>query len=291
MNSPIYTIASRSQEQVPASRMGRILVEQGRIDPVQAERIAAMQKERGMRYGEAARSLNLVSEADIQRVLAQQFGHSFNEAATGVQSELLVAAYAPDCAEAEILRSIRTQVITRWFGRGHRWLSVAAVNPGDGNSVFVANLAIAFSQLGMRTLLIDAHLRRPRQHQLFGLNSALGLTDMLSGRIGMEAVQNPENLPLLAVVPAGALPASHVEVARQDAFSHVQKRLSESFDVILVDTPPFATTADAHAIAARIGGVLLVARKNTTRVADVSALSTQLAANGIAGVGSVLLDF
>lgn len=291
MNSPIYTIASRSQEQVPASRMGRILVEQGRIDPVQAERIAAMQKERGMRYGEAARSLNLVSEADIQRVLAQQFGHSFNEAATGVQSELLVAAFAPDCAEAEILRSIRTQVITRWFGRGHRWLSVAAVNPGDGNSVFVANLAIAFSQLGMRTLLIDAHLRRPRQHQLFGLNNALGLTDMLSGRIGMEAVQNPENLSLLSVVPAGALPASHVEVARQDGFSHVQKRLSESFDVILVDTPPFATTADAHAIAARIGGVLLVARKNTTRVADVSALSTQLAANGIAGVGSVLLDF
>lgn len=291
MNSPIYTIASRSQEQVPASRMGRILVEQGRIDPVQAERIAAMQKERGMRYGEAARSLNLVSEADIQRVLAQQFGHSFNEAASGVQSELLVAAFAPDCAEAEILRSIRTQVITRWFGRGHRWLSVAAVNPGDGNSVFVANLAIAFSQLGMRTLLIDAHLRRPRQHQLFGLNNALGLTDMLSGRIGMEAVQNPENLSLLSVVPAGALPASHVEVARQDGFSHVQKRLSESFDVILVDTPPFATTADAHAIAARIGGVLLVARKNTTRVADVSALSTQLAANGIAGVGSVLLDF
>lgn len=290
MNSPFFTAKPHSAPGTPPIRMGRLLIEEGKLDELKAERIAQMQKEKGLRFGEAARAMGLVTEEDIQRVLATQFGYiSYREGEQCRASRQVVVAYEPFCAEAEMLRALRSQLMMRWFDTGRKALAVAAIDACTGTSTLVANLAVVFAQLKLRTLVIDANLRQPCLHSLFGLNGNVGLTDMLAGRVGMEAVISPEAIPYLSVLPVGTPVPNGRDLVGHGLYMGLQKTLFDLFDIILVDTPPFSSNADAHAIASRVGGVLVVLRKDRTRMADVAALNAQLSGTGVIGVGSVLI--
>ena len=111
------------------------------------------------------------------------------DGAAGVSSELVVAR-DPFHPRAEELRALRTQLLIRWAqaGVGRRVLVVASATPGEGRSYVAANLALAFAQLGERTLLIDADLRAPRQHRIFDAPDAAGLAAILTGRAGRGAL-------------------------------------------------------------------------------------------------------
>ena len=111
--------------------------------------------------------MNLISEEDIQQALSQQFDFSFLANANVDFSDELIAAYQPFGEQAEVLRGIRSQLMLRWFNNTRKTLAITSPDNGEGRSYFAANLAIVFSQLGERTLLVDADLRQPRQHQLF----------------------------------------------------------------------------------------------------------------------------
>lgn len=290
-NSPSISIHPGHKKLPPAIGVGRILMEHGKLDELQAERVAALQKEKGLRFGEAARVLNLVTEADVQRALAQQFGYAYLDPGKAKPSRQVVAAYEHFGPEVEMLRALRGQLITRWFDTGRKALSVAAVNPCDGTSRLVANLAVVFAQLNLRTLLIDANLRHPRQHCLFGLTNPVGLSDMLAARLGMEAIANCADIPHLSLLPAGTAVPNASDLVSHGLFLELLEDFSDRFDVILVDTPPFSTSADAHAIVSQVGGVLIVLRQDRTRMADVAALQAQLADTHVIGVGSVLVNF
>lgn len=110
------------------SSIGGLLLESGKISPENAERVLRMQKELGIRFGEAAQRLGLVTEADIQQVLARQFDYPYLQAGQGDFSDKLVAAYQPFSAQVETLRAVRSQLMLRWFARGHKALVVMSVN-------------------------------------------------------------------------------------------------------------------------------------------------------------------
>jgi chain length determinant protein tyrosine kinase EpsG len=273
------------------SSMGLLLLQMGKLTPEGAERALRMQKEKGIRFGEAAQALGLVTEADIQQVLACQFDYPYLRQGQGEYSPELLAAYQPFTPQVEVLRAIRSQLMLRWFSRGHKSLALVSVNSGEGASFIAANLAVVFSQLGEHTLLIDANLRQPRQQEIFNLKTKQGLSDILAGRAGFDAIVKIDEFVDLSVLPAGTLPPNPQELLSRTLFAEMNTELAQRLDVVLYDTSAFSVGGDAHAIAACAGGVLLIVRKNQTRLADIAIAAEQLRACGAEIVGSLLTDF
>lgn len=271
--------------------IGSLLLRMGKITPGDAERIMALHKDHGIRFGEAAKNLGLVTDADIQEVLSRQFDYPYLMPEQDTFSDELVMAYQPFSAKAEIYRSIRSQLMFHWFGEDKKALALAGINTGDGASVFAANLAVVFSQLGENTLLIDANLRGPKQHEIFGLQEKRGLSDILAGRAHKEVISNINSFENLAVLGAGTLPPNPHELVSRSQFRKLIAELTLEYDVILFDAPAFTTGPDVYSIASAIGGAVIINRKNRTNLADTEAAAEQLALNGTRIVGTVLVDF
>jgi receptor protein-tyrosine kinase len=128
--------------------------------------------------------LGLLSQSDIDLALSDQFDFPYLQAGHSNVSEEVVAAYKPFDRQIENLRSLRSQLMLRWFEdkQNQPTLCIAGTQRGEGRSVLAANLAVIFSQLGEKTLLIDADMRNPRQHALFGISNSHGLAAALTGR-------------------------------------------------------------------------------------------------------------
>ncbi|MQA38002.1 chain length determinant protein tyrosine kinase EpsG [Rugamonas aquatica] len=273
------------------SSIGGLLLESGKITPESAERVLRMQKELGIRFGEAAQRLGLVTEADIQQVLARQFDYPYLQVGQGNYSPRLLAAYQPFSPQVEALRAVRSQLMLRWFARGRKSLVVLGVDAGDGASLFAANLAVVFSQLGEHTLLVDANLRKPSQHEIFDLKARQGLSDVLAGRADASIVSKVDAFVDLSVLAAGTLPPNPQELLSRNAFTDLNAQLAAHYDVVLYDVPASASGSDAMAVAARAGGVLLLTRRNHTMLSDLHAISQQLKQSGTEVVGSVMVEF
>ncbi|MES2757518.1 MAG: chain length determinant protein tyrosine kinase EpsG [Pseudomonadota bacterium] len=291
MNSPVLNAAVTADHTVAESRMGMMLVDTGKLSAENAERVLRTQKELGIRFGEAAVRLGLVSEDDIQQVLARQFAYPYLLKGQSPLSPTLVAAFEPFSEQVEALRAIRSQLMLRWFGHGHKALAIAGVDADDGASLFAANLAVVFAQLGEQTLLVDANLRSPRQQDVFALAPRQGLSDVLAGRADLDVIGRVAAFAELSVMPSGTLPPNPQELLSREVFRNLNAQLGARYDVVLYDVAPFAAGADAIAVAARAGGVLLVARKNRTRMAALASMAAQLGEAGAEVVGSAVVDF
>ncbi len=277
--------------QAHTSHMGRLLLEMGKITPEDTENILLLQKREGLLFGEAAQQLGLISDIDIQQVLACQFEHPYLLPEQGNYSPELVVAYQPFCAQVEEMRAVRSQLITRWFSAGHKSITVVGINPGCGSSLFVANLSVLLSQLGKRTLLVDANLRQPNMHDIFNLQGKQGFSDVLAGRVELSDVTSKlEPFVDLTVLTAGTLPPNPSELLSRTAFIDSSTHFTDQYDVVVYDTPEFLTSTDALLIAAHTGGVLLVIHKNNTRFADINTISDQIISNGLKIIGTVLID-
>ena len=290
MHSPVLT-ALAGELPAAETRMGTLLLDAGKLTPDNTERVLRMQKELGIRFGEAALRLGLVTEDDIDQVLARQFAYPYVQKGQAGLSPQLLAAYEPFSPQVESLRAVRSQLMLRWFARGHRALAVVGAAQDDGASLFAANLAIVFSQLGEQTLLVDANLRAPRQHELFGIKPRQGLSDLLAGRVDLDAIARVPAFADLSLLPAGTLPPNPQELLSRIGFHNLNIQLEGRYDVVLYDVPPFAAGDEVLAVAARAGGVLLVARKHHTQIASVGRMAAQLAESGADVVGSVVMEF
>jgi protein-tyrosine kinase len=274
----------------PGHSIGAILVDAGRLRIEDADVIMRLQREKGLRFGEAAKQLGLLTEADIDFALARQFRYPYVIRGSSTLDEEIVAAYTPAAPEVEALRALRSQLMLRWFAPDvkNKTLAIVSTERNEGRSWLAANLAVVFSQLGERTLLIDADLRHPRQHTLFGIGNVAGLSVILSGRGSLDAVQAIPDLPGLSVLPAGALPPNPQELLGGEQFASLLDHLYGLFDVVIVDTPSMTETADAQVVAARAGGALVVARKNVSRASRLRESVNLLAQGNTQIVGCVM---
>lgn len=270
--------------------IGSLLVDAGKLTTEEAEAVLHYQREHRLRFGEAAIRLGMVTEHDIQLVLSRQFDYPCLAPGSGGFNKELVAAYQPFIKPVEALRALRTQLLLRWFTVDPEQKTLAIISPGrgEGRSHLAANLAVVFSQLGERTVLIDADMRNPRQHAIFNLSNQTGLSTVLSGRAGKEVVENIPEFVDLSVLPAGPTPPNPQELLGRPAFSRLLEELSVHYQVILIDTPPGIEYAEAQTIAVRAGGALLVTRKHYTRLQDAALLAKKMQGASAALVGSLL---
>lgn len=273
--------------------IGVILIDEGRLRVEDAEQVLRLQKEQGLRFGEAALQLGLITEADLRHALAKQYEYSYLMPDHAGVSKELIAAYEPFSKTVEELRALRTQLLLRWFNpeAGRKMLAVVSPGAGEGRSYLAASLAIVLSQVGERTLLIDADLRAPRQHTLFGLGDGNGLSSILSGRGDKPPIAEISALPGLSVLPAGVVPPNPQELLRRPAFASLLDEARERFDVVLIDTPAGVPFADAQVVAAQSGGAVMLAHKHYTRVSDMRALAAACGSAGVNIVGTVISEF
>lgn len=281
---PVHPQANRS--------MGAILMDSGRLSVEDAERILLLQREEGLRFGEAALRLGLLTMGDIQSVLARQFSYPYLRPDTEKKpvSDEVVAAYQPFSPVVDQLRGIRSQLMMRWLDKleQRQVLAVVGTQRAEGRSYLSANLAVVFSQLGERTLLIDGDMRTPRQHELFMLQNKVGFSTYLAGRSRDEAIIRITDLNGLFVLPSGPIPPNPTELLSRSTLIDLLAHVRASFDVVIIDTPDMAVGDDAALIAMRAGAALVVARSKNTRVAAFTDLVRGLTNAGVAVVGSVL---
>jgi chain length determinant protein tyrosine kinase EpsG len=273
--------------------IGAILIDAGRLKAEDAERILRVQREQSLRFGDAAIQLGLITQADIDLALSRQFDYQYLLRGQSEVSEEVVTAYAPFTPQVETLRALRTQLMLRWFDTdvAHKALAIVSTERKEGRSFIAANLAVVFSQLGEHTLLIDADMRNPCQHRLFGLDNRAGLSAVLSGRGGPDAVQRIPSLRDLSVLPAGAQPPNPSELLGRPLFSQLLHECATEFDVILLDTPAAAETTDAQTVTMRAGCALIVVRKNASRAWRVRGIADHAVQTNTTIVGTVLNDF
>jgi receptor protein-tyrosine kinase len=287
-----------SRNERPASdrsdtSIGAILIRSGRLSVADADEVMRFSIERKLRFGDAAMALGVLTAADIDRALSRQYDYPYLLHGESSISAEVIAAYEPFTARVESLRALRNQLLWRWFDtrEERRALAVTSAEPGDGRSFLTANLAVVFSQQHQRTLLIDADMRAPRQHQLFGLENRSGLSAVLAGRCGHEAIQLVPSLVDLSVLTVGALPPNPSELLGRPAFGQLLRELMATYDVILIDTPAGDNFSDAQLVASRAGAAVVVAHQHHSHVKKMRELVGLLTDARVHVVGSVLNEY
>jgi protein-tyrosine kinase len=276
-----------------ARHLGAILIDEGKLTSSDADQVLKRQRELGWRFGEAAIELNLITESDLRQALAKQYEFPYLVSGPEGVSKELIAAWDPFHPVVEELRGVRTQLLIRWFNPGAGRRTLAVVSPGarEGRSFVAANLAVVFSQLGQRTLLIDADFRAPRQQSIFNVSDRYGLSSVLSGRSDLSAASPVAGLAGLAVLPAGPLPPNPLELLCRGSFAALLAKAQSEYDLVLLDTPPATEYSDAPAIAFRTGDALLISRKDQTRIADTERAMRDLSDASARIVGTLMNAF
>lgn len=271
--------------------IGELIGQTRRLTADQVERVLAYQREKGVRFGEAAIALGLASTDDVLFALAQQFHYPYAPEDQRHFGPELVTMSQPFSTQAEAFRALRSQMMMRAFGEqpaGPRALAVISQNTGDGKSYTAANLAVTLAQLGGRTMLVDADMRNPRQHEIFGLKAAGGLSGILSGRAEKQVVQQVQGIPSLFVLPVGVVPPNPLELVERAAFGLLVRELVSKFDHVVVDTPAAELGSDCQVIATRCGAALGIARRNASRMRELQNMVDALAQTPAQLVGFIV---
>jgi protein-tyrosine kinase len=207
-------------------------------------------------------------------------------------SKHLLMAYNPDHPHCERLRALRTELLLV-LGAKSRNADVVAVlspSPGEGRSQLTAELAIAFAQLGRRTLLVEADMRRPRQHLNFGVKNAAGLSQSLLLGVTPQLLK-VEGLPELSLLTSGPVPPNPLELLSNGRFDRLLTDWRRAFDILILDTPAVTNFADGLAIASFAKQVLLLSRVNATGHKEMKDTLRRLATTNARILGAVINKF
>jgi capsular exopolysaccharide synthesis family protein len=190
---------------------------------------------------------------------------------------------------AEAFRAVRTSL---QFGLsetgGGRRVVITSPEQMDGKSTLASNLAIALAKSGKNVLLVDANLRDPSQHRIFGVSDSVGLVDVLaSGELNERAIRRT-TIERLHVLPAGAVPKNPSELLNSSALNDTIEQLGTKYDLVLVDTPAVGVVDDARIVAAGCEGAILVVRSGRTNRRLASAARDGLLSVGCPVVGVVV---
>lgn len=177
----------------------------------------------------------------------------------------LVAVTDPGSPPAEHLRAVKSRLVRLFDDEGYRSLLITSPGRGDGKSLTAANLALLLAaEVGRRALLVDADLRKPALHRLFGLPQGPGLGEVAAGRVRWRdaLLETPWNG--LALLPAGGGAGSPAELLNSPASKAFFADVRSAFDFVVVDAPPVLPVADAAVVASLVDAVLLVVRHEQT---------------------------
>jgi capsular exopolysaccharide synthesis family protein len=197
---------------------------------------------------------------------------------------------------AEAFRTVLTSILfIGENGNRPKVLVLTSAGPGDGKTTVVSNLGIAMAEIRRKVLIIDADLRRPRMHDLFGLPNDLGLSTILRekslDRFDLQDVIHETSVPGLFILPSGPPTASAANLLYSPNMAEILEKFKKEFDLVLIDTPPMLQMTDARVVGRLADAVIFVARiGQTTRDAAIAACQ-RFSEDRIRMIGTVLNDW
>lgn len=182
---------------------------------------------------------------------------------TGGSRDLLVHEQ-PKSAAAECLRAVRTNLLFMSPEKPLKSILVTSSGPQEGKTTTATALAITMVANGNRVLLVDADMRRPRVHRVFGIEATGGLSSLILGDGTLEGSVKETDIPNLFMLPCGPIPPNPAELLHTAAFRRLINDMAACFDRVVIDSPPVGVVADAAVIGTCVDGVLVVLRAGRT---------------------------
>jgi capsular exopolysaccharide synthesis family protein len=206
-----------------------------------------------------------------------------------LNSKLLITLSDHPTETAEAIRQLRTHVMARHVQMGHRALAICAASEGVGCSFVAANLAVALSQIGVNTLLIDANMRRPAIAGAFNYSSLKpDLRKALASDLNFDDCIEGDILPYLSILFSTGPAADAQELLGSHRFESLMNYCLREFDATIVDTPPANSYSDVRRVGSVVGYSLIVARRNLSLISDIKNLTEQLRGDHAEVIGTVL---
>lgn len=176
----------------------------------------------------------------------------------------LITHNHPRSMVSEAFRNIRTSILLSFSGKPPKRIGVTSPNPGEGKTTTAINTAIALSQTGVKVLLIDADLRRPKIHRVLGFDNGFGLSNFLSGQVGLEDIIRETWIPNLFFISSGPVPPNPSELIGSSLFRKMLDELGGRFGHIVLDSSPVLGFADSLVLSTELDGVILVSLSGKT---------------------------
>ncbi|WP_102399806.1 CpsD/CapB family tyrosine-protein kinase [Haloimpatiens massiliensis] len=179
---------------------------------------------------------------------------------------MLIIEKKPKSVPAEAFRTLRTNIQYASFDKEVRRLLVTSSGPKEGKSTTAANLALSISETGKSVLLLDCDLRRPSLHKKFNISNQVGITNFLLGEVNFEqAIKIYRNK--LFIMTAGIIPPNPSEMLSSNKLRDFLQRVSQQFDMVIIDSPPVMAVTDAQILSTITDGVILVVASGETEKA------------------------
>jgi receptor protein-tyrosine kinase len=282
------------------------LIRENHLTDEAASRIREMARAQGISFIEAAVKLGLLLEdgspANVKSEAPGLVEAALRRASTSRQIVLrqgeplsigskLKTALDPYHPRNERMRVLRTELLLlNESNKSANIIALVSAEPEEGRSQLAAELAISFAQLGRRTLLVDADMRRPQQHVWFGSENQYGLSRALTEN-SRPYLHPIRELPSLFLCPAGEIPSNPLELLSDGRFERLVNSWRTQNEFIVIDTPPTNQCADALAVATVAGRVLIVSRAQRSSYKCTKEMMRRLAATQAKILGSTISNF
>ena len=270
--------------------IGQLLLKSGKLTSKDCTLILNEQKANGMRFGDIAVNKGLVKQKDIDEVISKQFEFSYLVNDENKIDPKVQTAYAPSSLIGEKIRTLRNQLENRWLGNQKSFV-LSGVESNIGNSLLCANLAVSFAQLGKNTLLVDSDLRRAKVHSLFGMQNNRGFSDLLASRAEIADVIHKTPISNLSIITAGTEAPNPVELLGKSSALSVIKHIEQDYDVVIYDSVNINEFSDSHILTHKVGGVVLVVKRNSTTTKLFESVKKQFDISNCTIIGSVINDY
>lgn len=177
----------------------------------------------------------------------------------------LVTQQRPRSLSAEAYRGLRANLSFAAVEGEFRTVLVTSPETEDGKSTVLANLAVVMAQAGSKVIVVDCDLHRPNQHNIFAISNSKGFTTCIAQQMPVSDIAHISMDGKLTILTSGPLPPNPTELLNSTRCRQLWSSLQESYDYILVDSPPLLAVSDTAVLSAQVDGVILVLRAGSTR--------------------------
>jgi polysaccharide biosynthesis transport protein len=218
-------------------------------------------------------------------VLAMVSTHPVSKSGRGQ----LFSLESPRSAATESLRLLRANIEFTAATSPISALAISSPGSGEGKSLITANLGVVMAQAGLKTVIVDADLRRPSQHRIFNVENYRGLTTLLKHPDeDWRETAIPSTVPGLTILPSGPIPPNPSELLLLGRFGEILNEIREAADIVLLDTSPVLAVSDSLIVTSQTNGVLLVCQSGKTRRDRLQQAAASFAQADIRLVGVVM---
>jgi protein-tyrosine kinase len=262
------------------------------IDDANADAVVARQGETGRLFGETAVELGMATDGQVQRAIEEQQGFFLLAEGDARINPLVVAAFHPGDPVALAARDLRGAIVNakRPDGSPVRSVALLGVESSATTSIIASNLAVVCTQAGFRTLLVDANLSDPHQHELFRVANRNGVATALSRSERVNDVAQPTALPLLSIVTAGPAVPNASELFERKRFANAVDHLADDFDLLIADIAGGDRQGGGAGAAFGLDAAILILQRNVSGMGPLQAVSRALREHDTIVLGAMIVD-